>query len=92
MARRLFVYYRVLAAALPAVLVEVRALQAGLMAAHPGLRAGLLRRPEPRDGEVTLMEVYAGGDVPAWAAALDAAVAARPALPAPRHAETFDEL
>ena len=92
MARRLFVYYRVLEAALPAVLVEVRALQAGLMAAHQGLQAGLLRRPDLRDGEVTLMEAYAGGDVPAWAAALASAVAARPALPVPRHAETFDEL
>ena len=92
MARRLFVYYRVLAAALPAVLVEVRALQAGLMAAHPGLQAGLLRCPDLRDGEVTLMEAYAGGDVPAWVAALASAVAARPSLPAPRHAETFDEL
>ena len=92
MARRLFVYYRVLEAALPAVLVEVRALQAGLMTAHPGLQAGLLRRPELRDGEVTLMEAYAGGDLRAWSVALDAAVAARPALPAPRHAETFDEL
>ena len=92
MARCLFVYYRVLEAALPAVLAEVRALQAGLMAAQPGLKAELLRRPELRDGEVTLMEAYAGGDLTAWSVALDAAVAARPALPAPRHAETFDEL
>ena len=92
MARRLYVYYRVVAAALPAVLAEVRALQAGLMAAHPGLSAELLRRPELSGAEITLMEAYAGADMQALAAALAAAVAARPALPAPRHAETFDEL
>ena len=92
MARRLFVYYRVGETALPTVLAEVRALQAGLMAGHPGLRAELLRRPEPSDGEITLMETYAGGDLQAWSLALAAAVAARPALPALRHAETFDLL
>ena len=92
MARRLFVYYRVLEAALPAVLVEVQAMQADLMAAHPGLNAELLRRPELRDGEITLMEAYAGGAVTAWTTALASAVAARPALPAPRHAEAFDNL
>lgn len=92
MTRRLFVYYRVPEAALPTVLVEVRSLQAGLMAAHPGLNAELLRRPELGDGEITLMEAYAGGDVTAWTTALALAVAARPALPAPRHAETFDAL
>ena len=92
MARRLYVYYRVVAAALPAVLAEVRALQASLMAAHPGLSAALLRRPEPSGAEITLMETYAGADMQALALALAAAVAARPALPAPRHVETFDEI
>ena len=92
MARRLFVYYRVAEAALPALLAELRAMQAGLMAAHPGLSAELLRRPELRDGDVTVMEAYAGGDVTAWTAALAQAVAAHPALPMPRHAEAFDEL
>lgn len=92
MARRHYVYYRLPEAALPALLAELRPMQAGLMAAHPGLRAELLRRPELRDGEVTVMESYAGGDSSAWSPALAQAVAARPALPAPRHAETFDEL
>ena len=92
MARRLYVYYRAAEAAMPTVLAEVRALQASLMAAHPGLSAELLRRPEPSGGEITLMEAYAGGDVAAWTMALAAAVAARPALPATRHAETFDEV
>lgn len=92
MARRLYVYYRVPEAALPSVLAELRALQADLMAAHPGLHAELLRRPDLREGEVTVMEAYAGGDVRAWTTALAKAVAARPALPAPRHTEAFDEL
>ena len=92
MARRLYVYYPVVAEALPAVLAEVRALQAGLMAAHPGLSAELLRRPDLSGTEITLMETYAGADLQAWSLALAAAVAARPALPAPRHAEIFDEL
>ena len=79
-------------AALPAALAEARRLQTGLMAAHPGLKAELLRRPELRDGEVTMMEVYGGGDVPAWQAALALALADHPALPRPRHAEAFDTL
>ena len=92
MTRRLYVYYRVAEAALPALLPQLRALQAGLMADHPGLRAELLRRPDLRDGEVTLMEAYAGGDLSTWLTALDRALAARPDLPAPRHAELFDAL
>jgi hypothetical protein len=94
MARRLYVYYRVPAAGLAALQAEVAALQAGLMAAYPGLQAELLRRPALREGEqeVTVMEAYAGGDVTAWLAALDKAVACRPALPRPRHAEAFDTL
>jgi hypothetical protein len=89
MARRLFVYYRVAEPDLPATVAAVRTMQAALRAAHPGLRAGLLRRPELREGEVTLMETYAGGDSSAWQAALERAAVA---LPQPRHAEGFDEL
>lgn len=92
MARRLYVYYRVAEAGLAALRAEVGALQTGLMAAHPGLTAELLRRPDLRDGQVTVMEAYAGGDVPAWQAALDRAVADHPALPRPRQAEAFDGL
>ena len=87
MDRRLYVYYRVPQAALAATLLAVRAMQAALVAAHPGLRAELMRRPEAREGDITLMEAYAGTVSPA----LDAALAAcSRALPQPRHNEYFD--
>lgn len=72
--RRLYVYYRVATTAAPAAVAVVRAMQARLCAAHPGLEAELLWRPPeaepaaagadaaggPTDGlaERTLMEVY----------------------------------
>ena len=87
--RRLYVYYRVPEPALAATVAAVRAMQAALVAAHPGLRAELLRRPELRDGEVTLMETYAGEA--GLSPALEAAIAqAASALPQPRHTERFD--
>ena len=89
MARRLYVYYRVDEAALPATVAAVHALQSGLRAAHPGLRAGLQRRPETQLGQVTLMEAYAGAVTPVLLQALDVAAAG---LPQPRHNEVFDEL
>jgi len=89
MARRLYVYYRVTEAALPAAVAAAHRVQAALVAAHPGLQAELLRRPELRDGEVTLMEVYAGR-LPPDAEALIAQ--ATSALPQPRHSERFDTL
>jgi len=89
LARRLYVYYRVPAPALAATVTQVLLMQATLRQAHPGLCTALLRRPELRDGEVTLMETYAG----LHAAALQATLAlAAAALPQPRHAEWFDEL
>ena len=89
MARRLYVYYRVPEADLPATLAAVRQVQAALQAAHPGLLADLLRRPELRDGEVTLMETYAGPLTPALAQAITEATSA---LPQPRHSEWFHTL
>ena len=86
MERRLYVYYRVPQAQLPATVAAVRQVQAALMAAHPGLRAELLRRPELRDGEVTLMETYAGSVSPAVEAAIAEATSG---LPQPRHSERF---
>jgi hypothetical protein len=83
---RLYVYYRVPEAALADTLAAVRRMQAALAAGHPGLRTELLRRPELRDGEVTLMETYAGALSPALEAALTAAAGA---LPQPRHIERF---
>ncbi len=88
-ARRLYVYYRVAVPALAATVRAVGVMQAGLTAAHPGLRAELLRRPEQDNGEVTLMEVYAGGVTAALLAAIDCAAAA---LPQPRHNELFEAL
>ncbi len=89
MARRLYVYYRVAAAQLPATVAAVQQVQARLVASHPGLQAELLRRPELRDGAVTLMETYAGQ----LTAAAEAAIAeATSALPQPRHSERFDTL
>ncbi|MBL8353158.1 MAG: DUF4936 family protein [Burkholderiaceae bacterium] len=89
MARRLYVYYRVAEADLGRTVVAVRSMQQALVAANPGLQAGLLRRPELRDGQLTLMETYAGAVAPALAGLLADAAAA---LPQPRHAEWFDTL
>ena len=97
MDRRLCVYYRVSEPLLAATVAAVRAMQAALTEAHPGLRAELLRRPELRDGEVTLMEIYAATDAatdgvtPALQAAITQA-AATLLLPQPRHHESFDPL
>jgi len=88
-ARRLYVYYRVPEAALAATVAAVRAVQARLVQQHPGLQAELLRRPELRDGEVTLMEIYAGG---LTAEVQDAIDQATNALPQPRHTEVFEPL
>lgn len=89
MAGRLYVYYRVPDAALVATVAAVRAVQAKLMQQHPGLQAELLRRPELRDGEVTLMETYAGDLTDAARDAIDRATST---LPQPRHTEVFEPL
>ena len=88
-ALRLYVYYRVASPALGAAMQAVGQVQAALLAAHPGLRAELLRRPALDLGEVTLMEVYAGSVTPALLAAIEQAAAA---LPQPRHNELFEVL
>jgi hypothetical protein len=89
MARRLYVYYRVPQAQLAATVAAVRQVQAALAATHPGLQPELLRRPDLRDGDVTLMETYAG---PLTDAVLEAITQATSALPQPRHSEHFDTL
>jgi MSHA biogenesis protein MshP len=66
-----------------------RQVQAALAATHPGLQLELLRRPDLRDGDVTLMETYAG---PLTDAVLEAITQATSALPQPRHSEHFDTL
>ena len=75
-APRLYVYYRVDEADLPATVAAVRRVQAALVAAYPGLQAELLRRPELTAGAVTLMETYAGPLTPALEAAINGAVSA----------------
>lgn len=91
---RCYVYYRVDAGALGALLPQVRAMQHSLQAQHPGLRCGLLRRPELREGQVTVMETYAGAVThPAMAASFAKTLAqAAAALPQPRHTEWFEPL
>ena len=89
MGRRLYVYYRVPQARLATTVAAVRQVQTALAGAHPALQAELLRRPELRDGEVTLMETYAG---PLTDAVLAAITHATSALPQPRHSEHFDTL
>ena len=89
MACRLYVYYRVAEADLGRTVGAVRVMQQSLVAAHPGLQAELLRRPELRDGQVTLMETYAGDLPPALADLLAGAAAG---LPQPRHDEWFETL
>jgi hypothetical protein len=86
MAARLYVYYKVPEAALAATVAAAQRVQAVLQSAHPGLQAELLRRPELRDGQVTLMEAYAGTLTPAVEAAIAEATSA---LPQPRHSERF---
>lgn len=97
--RRLYVYYRVPLGRLRDVLAQVRRTQDRLVDAHPGLQTGLLRRPELRDGDVTLMETYAV-DAAGAPAGLDQPLidqiertlgAALADLPCgARHAEIFD--
>jgi hypothetical protein len=53
----LYVYYKVRAELADALLPLVRAMQAGLSAAH-GVSGRLKRRPETREGLQTWMEVY----------------------------------
>jgi len=88
--RRHYVYYRVAAVDLDAVAQAVRNWQRSLCERHAGLKAELLRRPELRAGEATLMEVYGPLD-DALAAAIE--VEARALLPGvQRHIEAFDRL
>ena len=89
MSLQLYVYYRVAGPALADTVARVRELQARLVGVHPGLRTGLLRRPELRDGEVTLMETYTGAVPPDLATTLAVAAAT---LPQPRHLEWFEPL
>lgn len=86
--RALFVYWRIDAADLPATLLAVRAAQAQLTTAWPGLQARLWQRSDP-GVLATVMETYTapGGIDAAARARIDAAVACH--VPAQRHVEAF---
>jgi uncharacterized protein with von Willebrand factor type A (vWA) domain len=58
-ATQVFVYYRVQAADVEAVIAAVAALQARLRTQMPGLTCGLSRRAEHHAEQATLMETYA---------------------------------
>ena len=96
MAERLYVYYRVDQADFVAVRAAALDVQATLRRDHPGLQAELLRRPDLRDGQATLMETYAQADGvdAALAQVIEAAAAKSLArwLQGPRHCERFEPL
>ena len=95
-ARRLYIYYRVAEADLAALLIAAEQRRRTLLAAHPGLIAGLLRRPGAQGGHITLMETYAHArgvdDALAGLIEQQAAAALGPWLQGPRHVEQFDAL
>lgn len=91
--RRLFVYYRVAADALPATVAAVRRMQERLGDAHPGLQCGLWRRPPVAGAPVTLMEAYAapaGVDDRLVSRIEDAAQALPAGRLGDRHVEMFE--
>jgi hypothetical protein len=96
--RELYVYYRVAPAHWRAVADAAAGWQRELCGARPGLIARLLRRPDERDGVVTLMEIYAfERDSGAIDDALQVTVergapASRSWLIGERHVEPFDAL
>ena len=93
--RELYVYYRVAEPQWREAADGVLAWQQQLRGARTGLTTRLLRRPDARDGQVTLMEAYARTD------GIDDALQAVLASGAPvlqqwmigqRHVERFDPL
>lgn len=86
---RLYVYYRCSAAELQLTTDIARAMQSALRSLHPDVQPELLRRPELRDGEATLMEIYAGAGVDAEFELTLERAARQVALPQPRHVERF---
>lgn len=86
----LYVYYRARVENAVQVQLAVGTMQQRLRADGKTL-ASLKRRPEPKDGFHTWMEVYPAA-VPGFAQALDAAVAESglsALIDGPRHTETF---
>ncbi len=87
---QLYVYYTVPEGELADVARAVKAMQAQLARARPGLSCELLRRPDLRPAGVTLMETYAAPDL--QRNFVDILQAAAAHLPQPRHVEIFEAL
>lgn len=89
----LYVYYRAAPSDTDALTAALGRMHGALRASHPGLSARVLRRPEPRDGRCTWMEVYAAppdDDVDALAADIATAAEALAGwIDGPRHVEHF---
>lgn len=98
--RQLFVYYRVEEAVWLQASAAVVEFQRRLCEAHPELAARVMRRPQTKGGQITLMEVYAldaaanpEGIDPAWQARIEsAAVVLRRWQQGERHVEWFDPI
>jgi hypothetical protein len=89
---RRYVYYRVPLAQLADAVAAVKAVQTRWQALHPAARLELLRRPELREGQVTLMEVLQLPAAVLDQAEAEAAAAVAPFLAGPRHVEVFEPL
>ena len=94
--RELYLYWHVAPADLAAAAAGMRAFQAGLMAAQPGLQCRLLRRSDDRDPRATLMETYQRpGGIDAGLQAQIVALGAQAVAPwcdGQRHVELFEPL
>lgn len=92
-ARELYIYYRVADANADEAARAVSTMQRTLRAAHPGLAARLLRRPDAAGGVRTWMETYsnpsAGVDAAIETAIADAARALSQWIDGDRHVEIF---
>jgi hypothetical protein len=92
----LFVYYRVQRAHWRDAVEAVERFQQRLRQSHAGLVARVLRRPQPSDEMITLMETYAldggGVDLVLEAEIERNASALRPWLIGDRHCERFEVL
>jgi Domain of unknown function (DUF4936) len=92
----LYVYYKVAEADAMAVATAAKRMQTALQAAIPGLVTGLARRPDMREGLVTLMESYIHPnlpDDPTIAARIEKAAASlAPWRKGRRYSERFDPL
>lgn len=94
--RELFIYYRVHGTHWRDAVVAVEQFQQRLRQSHAGLTARVLRRPEPTDGMVTLMEAYAltgrgvGPEIEDEVA--HSALVLQPWLVGERHCERFDAI